>query len=709
MSMMDCSIIIPAYNKASLTVQCLDTLLSRPRAGASFEIIVVDNGSTDVTPHALSGYGDSIRVLTQSVNSGFSTICNLGAAAARGKHLVFLNNDTIPQIDWLDELVEYAESHPRAAAIGSKLLYLDGTIQHAGLVIAQDRFPRHIYAGFPADHPAVNKSREFQMVTAACMLIKRGPFEQIGGFDTVFWHGYEDVDLCLRLRELGHEVHFCHRSLLYHLESVSEDRFKRVDENTRIYRDRWAHRVRPDDLQYYADDGLIGVDHEHLYPIRLSVTPELALIDSGSQMSHSDRILNKRAKQVFALLRENTALTVRAMEAEQQTFRGSHQSAGHRNGKATFQRSARLNEAVDLDRKANGLDADFRALTDEPRLLFEGKVRWRTGPPSERVISVIMPVKDAAGQLRKILPRILTQKTRDALEIVAVDSGSSDDTVEVLRDASATVVSIHPMAFNHGLTRNLGAAYARGQVLVYLNKNSTPADDLWLANLVAPLDADSRVAAVCSRVLPGPDADLLTRKDGMNDLSASPHRRVQMIHDRDAYERMPHHEFRAFINFHTVSAAIRADVLRQVPFRKVETIGEDIVWSKEVLEAGYKIQHEPASVVLHSHNFSPLEFLQLNVDDGMANRGVVGRELPDSEVYASILALVRDDWRYLESECHLGADELEKCRVDSVLRRAGQMLGQWIGVNKGRMPAGLAQMLSRVNQTRAGGAFARLG
>ena len=134
--MFKCSIIIPVYNKASLTVQCLNTLLSRPRQGVSFEIIVVDDASTDMTPQVLVGYADRIRVLTQSANAGFSTACNRGAAAAVGRYLVFLNNDTIPQVGWLEELVGYAEGHPRAAVVGSKLLFLDGTIQHAGLVVA---------------------------------------------------------------------------------------------------------------------------------------------------------------------------------------------------------------------------------------------------------------------------------------------------------------------------------------------------------------------------------------------------------------------------------------------------------------------------------------------------------------------------------------------------------------------------------------------
>ena len=84
--------------------------------------------------------------------------------------------------------------------------------------------PLHLYAGCSADHPAVNKSRRFQAVTAACLLVRRPAFEEVGGFDTGYHNDLEDVDLCLRLGRLGHEVHYCHESVLYHLESASRGR-----------------------------------------------------------------------------------------------------------------------------------------------------------------------------------------------------------------------------------------------------------------------------------------------------------------------------------------------------------------------------------------------------------------------------------------------------------------------------------------------------
>jgi GT2 family glycosyltransferase len=314
-----CSIIIPVFNKASLTRQCLNTLLALSPETVDFEIIVVNDASTDATGQVLNGFGDQIRVITHTANMGFATACNEGAEHASGTYLVFLNNDTIVTAGWLDSLAHYADSHPDAAVVGSKLLYPNDTIQHAGVAICQDGDPRHLYAGFAADHPAVNKSRRFQVVTAACALFRREPFEQIGGFDTAFRNGFEDVDICLRLGEVGHEVHYCHESVLYHLESVSvEGLSKERKQNYRLYRDRWAHRVQPDDLQYYVEDNLLTISYSQYYPLRLEISPLLAVLDTDEHEHMSDRLLHARSRQVFDLLKETIRLSVRVHEAELQ-------------------------------------------------------------------------------------------------------------------------------------------------------------------------------------------------------------------------------------------------------------------------------------------------------------------------------------------------------------------------------------------------------
>jgi GT2 family glycosyltransferase len=307
-----CSIIIPVFNRASLTQQCLDVLLAALPASTDAEIIVVDDGSSDVTPQVLAGYGERIRVVTHAGNRGFAATCNDGAAVATGDYLVFLNNDTVPKEGWLDALVRHAEIHPEAAVVGSKLVFPNRTIQHAGVVICHDGYTRHIYAGFPTEHSAVNKTRRFRAVTGACMLVRREAFEGVSGFDIAFVNGYEDHDLCLRLGERGWETWYCHESVLIHLESASrEGRQEEFEQGTRLFRDRWAHRLTPDDFQYYVEDGLVTVGYPEFYPISLSMSPLLAVVSERE----FDRLLNVRSHQVFALLKEMIRLTVRLREA----------------------------------------------------------------------------------------------------------------------------------------------------------------------------------------------------------------------------------------------------------------------------------------------------------------------------------------------------------------------------------------------------------
>ncbi len=287
-----CSIIIPVHNKAALTRQCLESIFAAPPE-VGFEVVVVDDSSSDTTPAMLESYGDRVRSVRLEQNSGFATACNAGAAAAEGRYLVLLNNDTITEDGWLDALARYADDHPEAAVVGSRLLYPDRTIQHAGVAFSVSGDPLHVYVGFPPEHPAVMKPRRFQAVTAACMLIRAGVFDEFGGFDTDYHNDLEDVDLCLRLGEQGHEVHYCPASVLYHLESASRAAHFHEGRSAKLYRERWGARVRSDELAYYLEDGLLDL---------LRFSPELVKGDGGRRKEAE--VLQIRSRQMLELLRE---------------------------------------------------------------------------------------------------------------------------------------------------------------------------------------------------------------------------------------------------------------------------------------------------------------------------------------------------------------------------------------------------------------------
>ena len=300
------SIVVPVHNRASLTRRCLELVLAGLPAGC--EVVVVDDASTDATAGLLAGYGDAIRTVTLGDNVGFAVACNEGARLAEGELLVFLNNDTEPRPGWLEALLRHVGEHPAAAVVGAKLLYPNGAVQHAGVAIGQDGYPHNLYAGLPGDHPAVNRARRLQAVTAACMLVRRQAFEAVGGFDSGYANSLEDVDLCLRIGEAGGEVHYCHEAVVTHLESASRGRQDRFEQSVALYRKRWRGRARRDDLEIYARDGLIDVEYAEAYPLRLAVSPRLATL-GGDREDARERLLEGYARQVSDLLSEVVRLT----------------------------------------------------------------------------------------------------------------------------------------------------------------------------------------------------------------------------------------------------------------------------------------------------------------------------------------------------------------------------------------------------------------
>lgn len=307
-----CSIVIPVHGRAGLTKQCIDAFLALSHQSA-FELIVVDDASPDDTGQVLAAYGDAVRVVTRRENGGFARACNDGAAVAGGEYLVFLNNDTIPLAGWLDALVAAADQDPSIGVAGSKLLFPNDTIQHAGVTICQDGRPRHIYAGFPADHPVVSRPRRFQAVTAASMLVRREAFERAGGFDIEFRNCLEDADLCMRLGEMGHGVIYCPGSVAYHLESVSRGRRStEIAEAGKLFHDRWGAKAERDDLRLYVEDGLLRIRYRDFYPVRIEVAPELAVTDSADV----EKFVETQSGQLADLLRETVRLTAHVADLE---------------------------------------------------------------------------------------------------------------------------------------------------------------------------------------------------------------------------------------------------------------------------------------------------------------------------------------------------------------------------------------------------------
>ncbi len=237
------SVIIPVYNNWQYTRRCLASLDAAGYRN-QVEVIVVDNASTDETPERLKNEFPWVKVIRNQQNLGFAAACNIGAATATGQYLVFLNNDTEVERGWLEALVGACEAEHGAAVVGSKLLYPDERLQHAGVGISYaGPYPVHS-AHLRYGQPDNKDSRgEVDAVTGASMLVPRSVFYELGGFDEVYKNGYEDVDFCLKARQKGYRIIYEPASRVIHYESRTPGRFDREWRNINILHRRWLPYV----------------------------------------------------------------------------------------------------------------------------------------------------------------------------------------------------------------------------------------------------------------------------------------------------------------------------------------------------------------------------------------------------------------------------------------------------------------------------------
>ncbi|MCJ0588466.1 glycosyltransferase, partial [Enterococcus cecorum] len=210
-------------------LRCLSSIVSKT-SYQNYEIIVADNGSTDERMEKLYAnfkgqLGERFRVESINIPFNYSRINNLAAQKANGKYLLFLNNDTeVITPDWITKMVSFAQFE-RIGIVGAKLYYPNQTIQHAGVIVGLGGAAGHCHHTYPkGDFGYFGKLEinvNYLAVTAACCMIRKADFELLGGFEEELTVAFNDVDLCLREYETGHDNVWLHGVELYHYESQS--------------------------------------------------------------------------------------------------------------------------------------------------------------------------------------------------------------------------------------------------------------------------------------------------------------------------------------------------------------------------------------------------------------------------------------------------------------------------------------------------------
>lgn len=300
----------------------------------------------------------------------------------------------------------------------------------------------------------------------------------------------------------------------------------------------------------------------------------------------------------------------------------------------------------------------------------------------QSLISIVIPVLNGlSDHLADTLQALFLQDTSHKIEIIAIDSGSDDGTVEYLDDLGKIVrlYKIDRGEFGHGKTRQLGVELAEGEIVIFLVQDATPASNRWLDSLVGGFK-DSSVVGISGRIRPRPEAGLLKKINVDGDLSGRTSALSAQVTDQLAFDGLSYWEKRSnYYFFNDISSAVRKAYLQKHPLPDV-FFGEDVEFAKIAIGDGKKILYEPSSVVFHSHEYSFAKTYKRNVMDSKYHKKYIGIETVPTllNVILNAAGQVKRDYRLLgKYDATMG--EMLKAIAYSPIIHLAEQLGQYRG------------------------------
>lgn len=293
--------------------------------------------------------------------------------------------------------------------------------------------------------------------------------------------------------------------------------------------------------------------------------------------------------------------------------------------------------------------------------------------------SIVIPTFNAGPGFEQLLGRLAAQEAAFGYEILIVDSGSTDGTIELARRHGASVYRIPQEEFDHGEARNLGISHAEGEYVAFIVQDALPVDDRWLAAMVENLDKNGTVAGVYGRQIPRPESSPLTRAL-MDDWPTSGlERREQFAGGPGIYSEMSPEAQRTLATFDNVSSCVRRSVWETFPFERTD-FGEDVRWGKSIVEAGYRLVYEPRSAVLHSHERGALYDLRRHYADQLVLDELFGARLVPSlpRLILGIPYATSHVYRLLKRE-EPAPERRPKLLLDAAIYALASQLGAYLG------------------------------
>ncbi|RKJ99822.1 glycosyltransferase family 2 protein [Alicycliphilus denitrificans] len=309
--------------------------------------------------------------------------------------------------------------------------------------------------------------------------------------------------------------------------------------------------------------------------------------------------------------------------------------------------------------------------------------------------SVLIPVKNGGALLGEVLDAVLAQSTPWPFEVVVVDSGSRDGSVECARQRGVRVELIPAAEFGHGRTRNYLASLSRGDFLVFITQDARPADAHWLRHLVEGCDSAPDVAGAFGPHRAHPGARHVTERELAEHFAGfgSVLSRVQ-LEDRERFDREV--GYRQWLHFFSNNnSCLRRSVWEKLPFPDV-MFAEDQTWMLSAIKAGYAKAFVPEAAVYHSHDFGVWETLQRNFDEASSFQRDFGYDMQRSlaRALASAVLLARRDARWLRQAGVRGWSWLKHSAYMAGIELA-RTSGQFLGTRHQSLPAWLLRVISR--------------